>query len=280
MRLVTYRKDGDWQAGVERDGEIVSLAGRYPSVKALLEAGPEEVARVLQDPGPGATQPLDAVELGPPVPDPDKIICLGLNYLEHAAETKHDAPEVPILFTKFRTSLVGPYGEIVLPRVSEKIDYEGELAVVMGRVAKEVSEEDALDYVAGYACFNEVSARDVQTRTSQWTAGQALDTFAPMGPGIVPASEIPDVQDLLLTTRVNGEVLQEESTKEMVFGVATTIAYISSLLTLVPGDIIATGTPSGVGFSRTPPIFLRAGDTVEVEIEQIGTIRNSVVAPA
>ena len=289
MRLVTYRANSDWQAGVERDGQVASLASLgedRPSVKALLEAGPAVVDRVLEraasafDAGSTDLLPVDSVELGPPVPDPDKIICLGLNYREHAAEANMEIPEVPVLFAKFRNSLVGPYGEIVLPRVSEKIDYEAELAVIIGRPAKDVSEEEALDYVAGYSCFNDVSARDVQARTSQWTAGKAIDTFAPMGPGLVPASEIDDVQQLMLTARVNGEVLQHESTFEMIFGVAHTIAFISSLMTLVPGDVIATGTPSGVGFKRTPPIYLRAGDVVEIEIEKLGTIRNNVVAPA
>lgn len=288
MRLVTYCANGDWQAGVERDGlvaSIASLGAEQPSVKALLAAGRSAVDAVLEraasafDGGSADLISVQSVELGPPVPDPDKIICLGLNYREHAAEANMEIPEVPVLFAKFRNSLVGPYGDIVLPRVSEKIDYEAELAVIVGRVAKDVSEDEALDYVAGYACFNDVSARDVQARTSQWTAGKAIDTFAPMGPGLVPAAEIPDVQQLMVSARVNGEVLQDESTAEMIFTVADTIAFISSLMTLVPGDIIATGTPSGVGFKRTPPIYLRAGDTVEIEIEKIGTIRNNVVAP-
>lgn len=288
MRLVTYRANGDWQAGVERGGlvaSIASLGAEQPSVKALLAAGRSAVDAVLEraasafDGGSADLISVQSVELGPPVPDPDKIICLGLNYREHAAEANMEIPEVPVLFAKFRNSLVGPYGDIVLPRVSEKIDYEAELAVIVGRVAKDVSEDEALDYVAGYACFNDVSARDVQARTSQWTAGKAIDTFAPMGPGLVPAAEIPDVQQLMVSARVNGEVLQDESTAEMIFTVADTIAFISSLMTLVPGDIIATGTPSGVGFKRTPPIYLRAGDTVEIEIEKIGTIRNNVVAP-
>jgi 2-keto-4-pentenoate hydratase/2-oxohepta-3-ene-1,7-dioic acid hydratase in catechol pathway len=278
MQLVTYRANGGWEAGVERDGQVTSLAGRYPSIKALLEAGPDEVARVLADPGQGETHSLDSVELGPPVPDPDKIICLGLNYREHAAEGGLKVPDVPVLFTKFRTSLTGPYGEIVLPEAaSDRVDYEAELAVVIGRTAKNVSEDEALDYVAGYSCFDDVSARDVQLQTSQWTAGKAIDTFAPMGPGIVPASEIDDVQNLQLKARVNGEVLQDENTREMIFGVAFTISWISRLITLVPGDIIATGTPSGVGFTRKPPILLKEGDVVEIEIEKIGTIRNTVV---
>lgn len=221
--------------------------------------------------------PLDMLELGPPVPDPDKILCLGVNYREHAAEAQQELPAVPMFFAKFRNSLSGPTSPILLPRVSRQIDYEGELAVIIGTRCKEVSEQEALQYVAGYSIMNDVSARDVQLQTSQWTAGKALDTFAPMGPGIVPASDIPDPQTLMLTTRVNGQVVQHDSTANMIFTVATAIAFLSSLMTLEPGDIIATGTPSGVGFKRTPPLFLQEGDVVEVEIERIGRIRNLVI---
>jgi len=220
---------------------------------------------------------LDALELGPPVPDPDKIICLGVNYREHAAEAQQELPAVPMFFAKFRNSLIGPTSPILLPRASTQIDYEGELAVIIGQRCKEVAEQDALQYVAGYTIMNDVSARDVQMQTSQWTAGKALDTFAPMGLGIVLASSIPNPQTLMLTTKVNEQVVQHDTTANMVFSVASTIAFLSSLMTLEPGDIIATGTPSGVGFKRTPPLFLHDGDVVEVEIERIGRIRNPVI---
>lgn len=220
---------------------------------------------------------METLELGPPVPDPDKILCLGVNYREHAAEAQQALPVVPLFFAKFRNSLIGPTGQIVIPRVSSQIDYEGELAVVIGTRCKEVSAQDALEYVAGYTIINDISARDVQLQTSQWTAGKALDTFAPMGPGIIPASAIPDPQVLALTTRVNGVVVQQDSTANMVFSVTHAISFLSSLMTLEPGDIIATGTPSGVGFKRTPPLFLKDGDVTEVEIEGIGKISNPVV---
>ena len=220
---------------------------------------------------------LETVELGPPVPDPDKIICLGVNYREHAAEGQQQVPAIPMFFAKFRNSLIGPSSPILLPGVSSLIDYEGELAVIIGRRCKGVSEQEALEYVAGYTIMNDVSARDLQIQTSQWMAGKAIDTFAPMGPGIVLASEIPDPQTLMLTTRVNGQVVQHESTANMIFPVAATIEFLSSLMTLEPGDIIATGTPSGIGATRTPPIFLKDGDVVEVEIERIGRIRNPVM---
>lgn len=251
-------------------------------MKELLAAGrpalDETIARMPKDGAAGVA--VDGVRVGPPVPDPDKIICLGLNYPSHLEETKaREAPKVPMLFPKFRTSLVGPRDEIVIPRVSDQIDWEGELAVVIGRTAHRVPEEEALDHVAGYSIMNDVSARDLQRAGRQFTAGKAIDTFAPMGPGIVPASEVPDPQALELTTRLNGEVVQHDTTGSMLFGVAYTIAFISELITLVPGDIIATGTPSGVGLFRSPPVFMRAGDVIEVEIEKIGTISNTLVGP-
>jgi len=179
-------------------------------------------------------------------------------------------------YRKFRNSLIGPTSSILLPRVSTLIDYEGELAVIIGKRCKSVPEEEALHYVAGYSVIDDVTARDIQAQTSQWTAGKALDTFAPMGPGIVPASQIPDPQTLTLVTRVNGQEVQHDTTANMIFSVASAIAFLSSLMTLEPGDILATGTPSGVGFKRTPPLFLRDGDVVEVEIERIGLLRNPV----
>jgi acylpyruvate hydrolase len=294
MRLITYRTgiEAPWQAGIEQDGQVLAASAAYaygeqlPTVRGLLAVGPDEVTRVLEDArkifagGKEQLLALADLELGPPIPDPDKIICLGLNYADHAAETKMTIPPAPVLFAKFRNSLIGPRDTIILPRVSNEIDYEAELAVVIGRPCKDVSEKEALNYVAGYTIMNDVSARDLQKRTSQWTAGKAIDTFAPMGPGIVPASEIPNPQALTLSTRVNGQTLQHASTELMIFSVAYTIAYISSFMTLVPGDIIATGTPSGVGFIRKPPIFLHDGDVVEIAIERIGTIINKVARPA
>jgi 2-keto-4-pentenoate hydratase/2-oxohepta-3-ene-1,7-dioic acid hydratase in catechol pathway len=255
-----------------------SSAGRfYSSVKEFLP--------LLDEVGSWAEQQLEAgnhvlsletLELGPPVPNPDKILCLGVNYREHAAEAQQEIPAVPMVFAKFRNCLTGPTSPILLPRVGKLIDYEGELAVIIGKRCKAVTEREALQYVAGYSIINDVTARDIQAQTSQWTAGKALDTFAPMGPGIVPASQIPDPQTLTLSTRVNGQEVQHDSTANMIFSVAAAIAFLSSLMTLEPGDILATGTPSGVGFKRTPPLFLKDGDMVEVEIERIGCIRNPV----
>jgi 2-keto-4-pentenoate hydratase/2-oxohepta-3-ene-1,7-dioic acid hydratase in catechol pathway len=222
---------------------------------------------------------IDQAYLGPPIPDPDKIICLGLNYRSHAEEAGFKIPTVPILFAKYRNALTGPTSSIRLPSVSQEIDYEGELAVVIGKPCKDVTAADALNVVAGYMAFNDVSARDVQMRTSQWLSGKTLDTFAPCGPALV-VDEIDDPQTLNLATRINGQTLQQSSTRMMIFSVAESIAYISRLMTLQPGDIIATGTPEGVGFKRNPPIFLQHGDVVEVEIEGIGCLRNPVIDPA
>jgi acylpyruvate hydrolase len=297
MMLVSYRtrgSDAAWHAGIAHEGTVVDVtASRLRradeasgqadlSVRGLLEQGPSSVEEVFawampQFEAKSHLIPLETVELGPPVPDPDKIICLGVNYREHAAEARQQLPAVPMFFAKFRNSLIGPSSPILLPGVSTQIDYEGELAVIIGRRCKGVSEQEALQYVAGYTIMNDVTARDLQLQTSQWTAGKALDTFGPMGPGIVLASEIPDPQTLTLTTRVNGQVVQHASTADMIFSVATTIAFLSSLMTLEPGDIIATGTPSGVGITRTPPLFLQDGDVVEVEIERLGRIRNPVM---
>ena len=293
LRLVSYRSQpasSSWHAGIERNGAVVAISqypgmpeDTYRTVRSFLEASKTEQEDILGwashalDTGEQVLA-LNQVELGPPVPDPDKILCMGLNYPEHVNEAGTVAPVAPTFFAKFRNSLIGPTSSIVLPKANTFIDYEGELAVVIGTRCKGVSAQEALSYVAGYTVCNDVSARDLQMQTPQWTAGKAIDTFAPMGPGIVLAADIPDPQRLLLTTRVNGEVVQHESTSKMIFSVATAIAFLSSVMTLEPGDIIATGTPSGVGGKRNPPLFLRDGDSVEVEIEQIGSIRNPVVA--
>ncbi|HEX6478381.1 MAG TPA: fumarylacetoacetate hydrolase family protein [Ktedonobacteraceae bacterium] len=297
MYIVSYRprgSDDPWRAGFQRNQAVIDAStyppfsenskaeGGFLSVRTLLQRGQQEFSNALAwasqqlDTGHNLI-PLESLEFGPPVPDPDKIICLGINYREHAAEANAEVPPVPTFFAKYRNSLIGPTASIQLPRVSTRIDYEGELAVIIGERCKHVTEQDALQYVAGYAAFNDVSARDLQSRTSQWTAGKAIDTFAPMGPGIVPATEIPDPQALTLITRLNGQEVQHDSTGSMVHSVATAIAFLASFMTLEPGDIIATGTPSGVGFKRNPPLFMRHGDVVEVEIERIGTIRNPVV---
>lgn len=223
---------------------------------------------------------IATVRLGPPVPDPEKILCIGLNYLEHAQEAAEAVTQFPPIFAKFRNSLIGATDEIVMPGISTDIDYEAELAIVIGSRCKAVPVDEALDHVAGYAVFNDVSARDLQFRSNQWTAGKVLDTFGPMGPGITPKQEIPDVQALRIIGRVNGMTVQDSNTAKMIWPVAETVAYLSGLLTLEPGDIIATGTPAGVGLVRVPPLWLKPDDVVEIEIEGLGMLRNRVVAAA
>jgi 2-keto-4-pentenoate hydratase/2-oxohepta-3-ene-1,7-dioic acid hydratase in catechol pathway len=211
-----------------------------------------------------------------PVPRPGKIICVGLNYRDHAAETGKPLPSEPILFAKFTNSVVGDNATVVMPPASDEVDWEAELGVVVGRRASRVSVEDALDHVAGYTCMNDLSARDLQRSGVQWTRGKAIDGFLPMGPVLVTRDEVPDPQALAITCTLNGEVVQESSTKEMVFGVAALISFISQTLTLEPGDCIATGTPPGVGMAMKPPRFLAAGDVLTVEIERVGRLTTTM----
>ena len=293
MQIVSYRRYGDtadlWRAGVVHDGRVVDVASLLPngsgemSTRRLLAAGPAtlhqavELARKALDTDADAPTLLQStdIELGPPVPDPDKIICIGVNYADHASEAGLAQTEVPLFFGKFRNSLTGPTSPIRIPRVSDQIDYEGELAVIIGSRCKDVSEQEAIQCVAGYTLMNDVSARDLQMQTSQYMAGKALDTFAPMGPGMVLASDIPDPQALTLTTRVNGQVVQHASTATMIFSVAKIVAFLTSIMTLEPGDIIATGRQPGSDSCVLRPSILRDGDVVEVEVEGIGQLRNS-----
>jgi 2-keto-4-pentenoate hydratase/2-oxohepta-3-ene-1,7-dioic acid hydratase in catechol pathway len=295
MRLVTYESDGSWRAGIVVEERVVDAlaAAKHAGLdvvdrlsnRTILQlsphqrAGLERAARSLanQDTSPSGVFRIVDLLLGPPIPDPDKIICLGLNYRSHADEIGFSTPTVPILFAKFRNALTGPVSPVILPGLSQEIDYEGELAVVIGRQCKHVSSEEALGCIAGYMALNDISARDLQFLTGQWLSGKTLDTFAPCGPALV-IDEITDPQDISISTRLNGQTLQQGNTKDMIFSVVDSIAYISKLMTLEPGDIIATGTPEGVGFKRNPPIFLHDGDLIEVEIEGIGILHNPVVA--
>jgi 2-keto-4-pentenoate hydratase/2-oxohepta-3-ene-1,7-dioic acid hydratase in catechol pathway len=212
---------------------------------------------------------------GLPIARPSKIICAGLNYRDHAEEQGLELPERPLLFAKWPNALIGPGESIVLPPLSSQVDYEAELAVVIGRTARNVTEGAALDHVLGYTCLNDVSARDLQFGDGQWVRGKSLDTFCPMGPILVTADELTDPQDLAIMCRVNDEVLQDSRTSQMYFSVATIISYLSRSFTLEPGDVIATGTPAGVGAFRDPPRFLRDGERVTVEIEGIGSLVNT-----
>ena len=213
-----------------------------------------------------------------PVPRPRKLICVGLNYRDHAAESEMPIPEKPVIFSKYATAVVGPEQPVVLPPTSAKVDYEAELAVVIGRYTKHVRRERAFDHVLGYMNFNDVSARDFQFADGQWVRGKSCDTFAPMGPYIVTTDEVPDPHKLPIKFRLNGQTLQDSNTDQLIFGVPELIAFLSETITLEPGDVIATGTPPGVGFARKPPVFLKDGDLMEVEIAGLGTLTNPVTS--
>ena len=221
---------------------------------------------------------LDAVRLAPPIPDPQKIICIGQNYRDHCLEQNAPIPKSPIIFTKFITSLAGPRDNILLPHVSEQIDYEIELAFVIGKGGKHIPEERALEHVAGYMVFNDVTARDIQFGDKQWVRGKSCDTFAPCGPALVTRDEIDDPQNLKLEMKLNGEVMQSSNTGQMIFDIAYLISFLSRTLTWTPGDIVATGTPPGVGVFRKPPVFLKPGDKLVATVEKLGSLENTCVA--
>lgn len=226
-----------------------------------------------------ATLRISQVKVLAPVLSPPKIICLGLNYRDHAAEQNRSLPDEPIIFMKPRTAIIGPDEPIVKPPFVKKLDYEAELAVVIGRRGKNITVEEAGKHIFGYTCFNDVSARDIQFKDKQWTRGKSFDTFAPMGPWITTTDQIGDPTNLWIRTRVNGELRQDSSTRNMVFNVYRIIQELSRIMTLEPCDVIATGTPAGVGFAWKPkPRFLSVGDVVEIEIENIGILRNNIVA--
>jgi 2-keto-4-pentenoate hydratase/2-oxohepta-3-ene-1,7-dioic acid hydratase in catechol pathway len=264
VRLVSF--EGGF--GRVEDGKVVPMG---PSLVDWLAFGTQGIAT-------GTPRPLAEVKLLAPVPRPGKIICVGLNYRDHAKETGKAVPTEPILFPKFANSVVGPGAEVLVPPEADEIDYEAELAVVIGRRASRVAVADALDHVAGYACANDVSSRSLQFRTGQWLTGKAIDTFLPLGPYLVTADEVPDPQALGIRCLVNDEPRQDSSTSEMVFGVAELVSYTSRTLTLEPGDLLVTGTPAGVGMAADPPRYLRAGDRMRVEIDGLGELENTVRA--
>jgi 2-keto-4-pentenoate hydratase/2-oxohepta-3-ene-1,7-dioic acid hydratase in catechol pathway len=219
---------------------------------------------------------LSSIDLTCPVPVPGKIICIGLNYRDHAEESGMPIPETPIIFSKFSNCAIASEQPIRIPSLSSKVDYEAELAAVIGRLCKSVDADDAMDHVFGYMNFNDVSARDFQFADGQWQRGKSCDTFAPMGPFIAMADEIPDPHNLRIQFRLNGDTLQDSNTDQLIFNIPALIEFISESITLEPGDIIATGTPPGVGFARTPPIFMKDGDIAEVEIDGLGILSNPV----
>ncbi|MGO9488749.1 MAG: fumarylacetoacetate hydrolase family protein [Solirubrobacteraceae bacterium] len=282
MRLVTIAEDGTAEAGVLLDEEVLPTRalGAPRSVRELLAALDADGLRDLGERAASSDSPrvaLPEATLAAPVPDAEKIICLGLNYRDHAEETGQEIPQAPMWFAKFRNSLCGSGADIVLPAAHpDFVDYEAEMALVIGRVARNVAAEDAIAHIAGVMPFNDVTARDLQLQSPLWTSGKAIDTFAPCGPALVTLDEVGDLSNLRLRTRIDGEVVQEGATSNLVFGPAELVAWLSRTITLVPGDIVATGTPAGVGGPKG--IFLRAGNTVEVEIDGVGTLSNPVRA--
>jgi len=284
MRLVAYQSDrGPRVAGV-RDGGYVDLNRADPQVpsgiKELLARGPAGLAgaRAALEAG-EATAPGD-LKLLPPIPRPEKVICVGVNYADHARESGMEPPAEPVIFSKFPSAVIADGDPIVLPRLSDTVDYEAELVVVIGLGGRHIPKDKAREHVAGYCCGNDVSARDWQLHkpAGQWLLGKTFDTFAPFGPALVTADEIGDPGNLGIRLRLNGQTMQDSNTDQLIFSVEELIAYVSGVCTLAPGDLIFTGTPPGVGMARKPPVLLKPGDTVEVEIDRLGVLRNPVVA--
>lgn len=299
MKLVTFLHYGTYRLGVKREQGVVDVLAALSAVteeKAIpttihevIDGGAEAlndlhsfIDRVLGSDMDTTTYVLDeaALTLGPCVTHPNKIICVGLNYRRHAEETNAGIPQYPILFNKFNNALAGHGEEISLPNVSVKVDYEAELAIVIGKRAKSIPKEEALSHVFGYCNANDLSARDLQLRTAQWLLGKTCDQFAPIGPYVVTADEVGNPNDLAITTVVNGDVRQHSNTSDMIFHCDEIISYISQHMTLMPGDLILTGTPEGVvlGYPPEKQVYLKEGDIVTIEIEKLGALTNRMVA--
>jgi 2-keto-4-pentenoate hydratase/2-oxohepta-3-ene-1,7-dioic acid hydratase in catechol pathway len=286
VRLISCRTDPDETLGVVAGDRWLAAADLVPdgptTMLGLLTGGPAAIAALQTAAAPGRIlaegRPTVGLELLAPVPRPGKVVAVGRNYRAHAEEEGVEPPDAPLIFAKWPSSVVGPQAEIRWdPALTAQVDYEAELAVVIGRPARHVPEADALAFVAGYTCLNDVSARDVQFGDGQWVRGKSLDTFCPMGPALVTADEIGDPQALAICCTVGDELVQSANTSQMYFSVAEIVSYCSQAFTLEPGDVIATGTPAGVGVFRDPPRYLTAGDTVTVEIERIGRLENRCV---
>ncbi|MFJ7668616.1 fumarylacetoacetate hydrolase family protein [Lysinibacillus sp. NPDC097195] len=295
MKLLTFEKQGVYQLGVQTEQGIIDIAAsieknanlnNLPDYTSLMTCNKEQIVKLQQ-----FIQAMDAqqsavfvedeqITWGPCVTKPHKIICVGLNYRKHADETNAPYPEVPILFNKFDNTLTGHNSEIAIPNVTKELDYEVELGIVIGEKTKNVTEQDALNYVFGYCTVNDLSARDLQMRTHQWLLGKTCDKFSPIGPYLVTADEITEPNNLALKTYVNGEIRQNSNTADMIFNCAEIISYISQHMTLEPGDIILTGTPEGVvfGYPQEQQVYIQPGDEVTVEIEKLGSLTNYFVA--
>lgn len=283
MKLITYEHNGAVSYGAVLDGGIVDLGkrfgARYPDLRAVLAADAVQELRqaALQD---AVTLAYDAVTLLPVIPNPQKIFCVGLNYANHVAETRRPDSKYPSIFTRFADTQVGAGAPLLRPPVSTCFDFEGELAVVIGRGGRHIKQADALSHIAGYACYNDATVRDWQRHTHQWIPGKNFPGTGAFGPWLVTRDEIADTNQLVLTTRLNGEVMQQASVANLIFTIPVIIEYLSAFSPLLPGDVIATGTPGGVGDRREPPLYMKDGDVVEVEIDRIGILRNTVQVAA
>ncbi len=282
MKLIRFGEEGREEPGIILDdGRRIDASGEFRDYDEGFFAmgGLESLAEWVSEGCPGGMEIDKQVRLGPPVARPSKIVCVGQNYLEHAKEMGGEIPTEPVLFMKSTSAWSGPNDDVLIPRGAEKLDYEVELAVVIGKTASYVSEKDAMSHVAGYSVFCDFSERAFQKEHGgQWTKGKSADTFAPMGPALILAGEVANPQELRIWCKVNGEVRQSSWTKEMLFGVRDVVSYISGFMTLLPGDVIATGTPSGVAGGMNPPRYLQAGDLVECGIEGLGQLTQRVVA--
>jgi 2-keto-4-pentenoate hydratase/2-oxohepta-3-ene-1,7-dioic acid hydratase in catechol pathway len=282
MRLATFEHHGHRHAGVVSADNVISLkSAGFEDMLSVIRGGPEALTRIasFQRQAPAtAIMPLASVKLCAPIPKPPKILCMGLNYKDHAREAKRELPEFPVIFAKYWNTVIGPGDDIVLPKNSQKPDYEAEFAFVIGSGGRHIKAADWRKHVFGYMIVNDVSARDVQNSVSQWTMGKNFDTFAPMGPWVVTADEIADPHKLSITLTLNGEKLQDSNTSELIFKIPETIEYLASMMTLEPGDVVSTGTPAGVGFAHKPPKWLTPGADVVVRVEGLGELRNKCVA--
>jgi 2-keto-4-pentenoate hydratase/2-oxohepta-3-ene-1,7-dioic acid hydratase in catechol pathway len=285
MRLATIHTWAGPRAAVQRGEAFIDVHAtdvHIPaSVRHILESGPDMLllAQRTAERGDAVAYEAGKVKFHAPVHDPRKIVCIGLNYKDHAAESGAPIPKEPILFSKYTTALIGHDQNIVLPPVSQEVDYEAELVIVIGKAGRNIPAGSALNHVAGYTVGHDVSARDWQLKKDgkQWMVGKTFDTFAPAGPVLVTKDEVPDPHKLAIKLRLNGKTMQDSNTNQLIFGVPEIVAYLSQVFTLEPGDLIYTGTPPGVGFAKKPPVFLKGGDVVEVEIAGLGVLRNPVV---
>jgi acylpyruvate hydrolase len=280
VRLITYRSERGERAGVLAGAEVVDAAdalgdGEPRSVKGLLEAGAVDDLAVAAAGSTGI--PLAEVSLMPPIPDPEKIVCIGLNYSEHAAEGRLEPPPVPTFFAKYANALAADGAEVRLPATSGKVDYEAEIAFVVGRTARDVDAAAALEHIAGYTLLNDLSARDLQFQTPQWMPGKVFDGSAPCGPALATADEVPSAPGGIgIALDLNGERMQEATTADLIFPIPDLLSHLSTLMTLAPGDIVSTGTPSGVGGAREPRVWLKPGDELVVSSPELGELRTTI----